>query len=109
MKQGRRQDGYSDVSLSRHGVTTLHCVHRLIAEAWIPNPNNYKYVNHIDLDKTNNSIDNLEWISETGNVVHAVQRFSNPQSIPIYCKETNQVYASMGQCDVALGLKQGQT
>lgn len=109
MKQGRRHDGYADVSLSSHGVTTLHCVHRLLAEAWILNPNDYNYVNHIDLDKTNNSLDNLEWISDSGNVNHAVQRYSNPQSIAVYCKETDKVYASMGQCDKALGLKQGTT
>lgn len=109
LKQGRRADGYSDVSLSRNGVTILHCIHRLLAEAWVPNPNNYNYVNHIDLDKTNNSLDNLEWVSNSGNMNHAVQRYANPQSIAIYCKETGQVYSSMGQCDKALGLKEGNT
>ena len=109
LKQGRRIDGYADVSLSRNGVTILHCVHRLLAEAWVPNPNHYKYVNHIDLDKTNNSLNNLEWISNSGNVNHAVERYSNPQSIAIYCRETDQVYSSMGQCDRALGLTLGTT
>lgn len=109
LKQGRRHDGYADVSLSKSGTPVLHCVHRILAEAWIPNPNNYNYVNHIDLDKTNNSLDNLEWISNSGNVVHAVKRYSNPQSIAIYCEETQQVYSSMGQCDTALGLSAGTT
>ena len=107
LKQGRRQDGYADVPLSKQGVTVLYCVHRLIADAWIPNPNNYKYVNHKDLDKTNNSLNNLEWISNSGNITHAVQRYANPQSIAIYCKETNTVYASQGQCELALGLSKG--
>ena len=98
VKQGRRQDGYADVPLSKHGVTVLHCVHRLLAEAFIPNPDNYNYVNHKDLDRTNNSLDNLEWISCQGNVVHAVKRYANPQSIPVYCKETDTVYSSMGEC-----------
>ena len=109
LKQGRRIDGYLDVSLSRNGKTVLHCIHRLLAESWIPNPCNYRFVNHIDLNKTNNSLDNLEWISEQGNVIHAVERYSNPQSIAIYCKETDRVYSSMGQCDKALGLHQGDT
>ena len=38
-------------------------IHKLVAEAFIPNPNNYKYVNHKDEKKTNNKIDNLEWCS----------------------------------------------
>lgn len=109
LKQGRRIDGYADVSLSFKGQTILHCVHRLLAEAWIPNPNNYNYVNHIDLDKTNNSLNNLEWVSCSGNMNHAVQRYANPQSIAIYCKETRQVYSSMGQCDRALSLVAGKT
>lgn len=109
VKQGRRIDGYADVPLSKQGVTTLHCVHRLIAEAWIPNPNHEGYVNHKDLDKTNNDISNLEWMSNADNVTHGVQRYSNPQSVAVYCKETDQVYASMGQCDRALGLSLGQT
>lgn len=107
VKLGRRKDGYADVPLSKNGVTTLHCVHRLLAEAWIPNPNNYNYVNHKDLDKTNNSLDNLEWISCQGNVIHAVTCYSNPQAIPIYCKETDLVYASIGQCERELGLSSG--
>ena len=107
LTQGRRVDGYADVSLSKQGVTILHCVHRLLAEAWIPNPHKYNYVNHIDLDKTNNNLDNLEWISNQGNVLHGVARYSNPQSIPIYCKETDTVYASMGECERALGLSSG--
>lgn len=108
LKQGIRQDGYSDVSLSNHGKTVLHCIHRLLAEAWIPNPNNFNYVNHKDLDKTNNSLDNLEWISNAGNVIHAVNQYSNTkQCKPIYCLETNEVYPSMGQCERSLGLPAG--
>ena len=45
-------------------------VHTIIATCFIPNPNNYKYVNHIDSDKTNNSIENLEWCTNSYNVYH---------------------------------------
>lgn len=109
MKQGRRNDGYADVSLSSHGVTTLHCVHRLLAEAWIPNPYNLQYVNHKDLNKTNNSISNLEWVSNSENMRHANINYANNQSIPIYCLETDEVYAGMAICDRALGFSEGTT
>lgn len=46
-------------------------IHRMIALAWIPNPNNLPEVNHIDADKTNNSIENLEWCTRKQNAIHA--------------------------------------
>ena len=46
-------------------------VHRLVAEAFIPNPNGLKEVNHIDGNKANNSIENLEWVNRQQNIDHA--------------------------------------
>jgi hypothetical protein len=45
-------------------------VHRLVAETYIPNPNNLPYVNHINADKKNNSVDNLEWCTASENMLH---------------------------------------
>lgn len=57
----KEKDGYLVVGLFRDKKNIQKRVHRLVAEVFIPNPNNYPCVNHKDENKTNNSIDNLEW------------------------------------------------
>lgn len=52
---------YHSVILWKDGVPKKMRVHRLVAMAFIPNPNNYPYINHKDENKTNNCVDNLEW------------------------------------------------
>ena len=61
--------GYLRVSIGGK----LVFVHRLVAEKYIPNPNNYEQVNHIDGNKLNNNADNLEWVSNQKNREHAVK------------------------------------
>lgn len=55
------KDGYLRVRINNRGKRIYVPIHRLIAIAFIPNPNNYPCINHKDEDKTNNNIDNLEW------------------------------------------------
>lgn len=64
--------GYHFVRLviNRKKKTVLK--HRLIAERFIPNPHNYPEINHKDGNKSNNSVDNLEWCTRKQNVAHAV-------------------------------------
>ena len=62
--------GYLQVKLSKEGKWYYKRVHRLVAEAFIPNPHNLKQVNHIDGDKTNNEVSNLEWIDNKNNTQH---------------------------------------
>ena len=55
------KDGYVRCLIKVNGVGRSYFVHRLVAEAFIPNPDNLPQVNHKDEDKTNNNVDNLEW------------------------------------------------
>lgn len=59
--------GYCEVCLQHNRKVTQSKVHRLVANAFIPNPNNYSLVNHKDEDKTNNRVDNLEWCNSKYN------------------------------------------
>ena len=74
--------GYLQVHLSKNKITKNFLVHRLVAQTFIPNPNNLTEVNHIDEDKTNNRVDNLEWKSHKGNCNHGtrIERISKTQS-----------------------------
>lgn len=60
--------GYNSVSF---GLNRRYNVHRLVAETFIENPNNYKCVNHKDFNKLNNNVENLEWCSLVQNLRHA--------------------------------------
>ena len=62
--------GYALVELHNNGNRKRFRVHRLVAETYLPNPNNHKEVNHLDLDKCNNSVDNLEWCNGNQNIKH---------------------------------------
>lgn len=65
--------GYRQVGLSANGHSKSVKVHRLVALAFIPNPQNKPDVNHKDGNKANNCLSNLEWCTEKENVQHAVR------------------------------------
>lgn len=74
----RNSNGYNRVHLMKNGKEQNIYVHRLVAEAFIPNPNNYPIVNHKDEDKSNNNVNNLEWCTHKYNVNYgtATERMS---------------------------------
>ena len=61
MTISKKPNGYCVVKLSKDNVAKECKIHRLVAIAFIPNPENLPMVNHIDEDKTNNHVENLEW------------------------------------------------
>ena len=71
LKQSNTTTGYKKVELVKDGKRKSLKVHRLVAIAFIPNPMNKPYINHIDGNPINNCVENLEWCTQHENVVHA--------------------------------------
>ena len=84
----KNNSGYLRVALYKDGKAKDFLVHRLVAEAYLPNPANLPQVNHIDEDKTNNALLNLEWCTAAENVNYS-------QARKVICLETNEVFDSM--------------
>ena len=71
-------EGYPVVQLSNHNERHTFQIHRLVAEAFIPNPNNYPQVNHINENRTDYRIENLEWCTQKMNVNHSKRKMYHP-------------------------------
>lgn len=88
LKEHTDRCGYRIVSLSKEYKSRTMRVHRLIANAFIPNPNNYPCVNHIDGNKQNNDISNLEWCTYSYNIKEAHRLgLNHPRVKPIKVKQ----------------------
>lgn len=64
---------YYGIILCINGIKISRRIHRLVGETFIPNPNCLPDLNHIDCDKTNNHVDNLEWCTKKENIQHAIK------------------------------------
>ena len=74
LKQSKDKYGYCVVGLSRNKATKTYKVHRLVAEAFIPNTDGFPQVNHKDFDRANNNTENLEWCDVQYNTQYSVHR-----------------------------------
>lgn len=117
----KSRDGYYKVNLYTNGHSTSKRVNRLVAEAFIPNPNNKPDVNHKDGNKLNNSYENLEWATRSENMRHAydmglakphasygMRGHKNPNGgrkrRPVEVIETGDIFPSILECAKALGI-----
>ena len=74
LKPHQNYNGYLWVSLCKNDKRKKKKIHRLVAKAFIPNTNNKPQVNHIDGNKHNNNLKNLEWVTSKENMEHAVKK-----------------------------------
>lgn len=98
--------GYACVQLRKENKTRKHRVHKLVAKAFIPNPNNLPEINHIDENKVNNAADNLEWCTHIQNV--RVYNKNHPDTScnrqSVYCFDLDEYFKSATEAAVHLGI-----
>lgn len=73
ISQRLNADGYLQITVGKTGNRAQYRVHRMVAEAFIPNPENLPEVNHKDYNRTNNNVSNLEWSTHVDNVVYSAE------------------------------------
>lgn len=103
LKQGACNSGYLHVTLHKDGHGKTVMVHRLVATAFLPNPDNKTQVNHKDGNRKNNHLSNLEWVTCSENILHSFRvlgrdtkgrkktskKLTKEQIIEIYLSEEN--------------------
>lgn len=91
----KNNKGYICLSLYYNGKTYHPTIHRLVAKAFIPNPNNYEQVNHKDCNKENNSVENLEWCNQRYNYNEGMRTFQ-------YSKNEEHYFAKLKNSDIPI-------
>lgn len=105
LKPCTNSHGYKQVCFPRFHKTFT--IHRLIAITFIPNPNNSPYINHIDGDKQNNHVSNIEWCTHEQNMEHAKKHNLFGKCKPVLCIETGKRYSSVKKTADDLGISPG--
>lgn len=89
LRPGLANTGYLQVQLFKEGKGKMMLVHRLVANAFIPNPNSFETVNHRDEVKTNNAVSNLEWMTQVDNNI-----YSNALQVKMFDKSSGELLAT---------------
>ena len=108
LKGSVNNNGYQMVHLRTKDKNKLCTVHRLVAEAFISNPDNLPQINHKDENKANNSVENLEWCTGKYNVNYGTrnERAGKIRGYMVYCVELNKTFNSMVEAEKETGAKQ---
>ena len=107
LKLGNHHSGYLNIRLFKDGFSKIYSVHRLVAEAYLDNPNNWPCVNHKNEIKTDNRAENLEFCTVRYNSTYGTSRTRCAEKLKknVYCEELDKTFDSA--CDAAeeLGFK----
>ena len=92
LKNDVGKKGYCRVGLSNSENRKKFLVHRLVAQHYIPNPNNYPEVDHIDMDKSNNNLNNLQWVTSKMNKANRKEVTNTGERYITLNKQKNRNY-----------------
>lgn len=103
----RMINDYYSVTLSKEGKTKSIRIHRLVAETFIPNPDNLPEVNHKDENKVNNSVSNLEWCDRQYNNTYNDHnaKINTKKRKSVICIETKIIYKSITEAETTTKIK----
>ena len=104
LRPGKNSRGYLCVNLSKNGKSKTYYLHRLVVETYIPNPENKLEINHKDENKTNNCVNNLEWISHKDNCNFGTrnERSGKARRKKVVCIETQEIFNSLTEAGKAI-------
>ena len=107
LKASKTKNGYLQVSLNNPDCKHKKIlVHRLVAQAFLPNESGLPQVNHIDRDKTNNQVDNLEWCTCLYNLRHSdvIRKGNEAHRHGLFCITTGETFDSIKEAEIKYGL-----
>ena len=111
LKPALKRNGYMDICLQKNGKRKYLHVHQVIAKTFIPNPDNKSQVNHIDGDKQNNCVSNLEWNTPSENISHKFKvlgcKADRHGLRPVKCVETGKIFDGVKAAERAMGVAYG--
>ena len=113
-KNGKRKlkpyidkDGYCRVRLRGEGKTVWIGVHKIVAMAFLDNPNNYTMVNHKNFIRSDNRLENLEWCTPKENARWSIKHYKGHNQTPVICTDINgnkKVYTSLSEASKETGI-----